>query len=141
MSQPDDGPLVACVNSSEDIVQLLADYLRLEGFRTVTHVTPLRCGAGPVIDFLSELRPDACVFSVSLPYAESWREFRAVSAAVPDVPFVLTTTNLRALESVVGPVEGIEILGKPFDLDEVCRVVRRAVGRLATPPACAAPAA
>ena len=31
-------PLVTCVNSSEDIVQLLAEYLRLEGFRAVTHV-------------------------------------------------------------------------------------------------------
>ena len=140
MSQPDAGPLVACVNSSEDIVQLLADYLRLEGFRAVTHVTPVRWGAGPVIEFVSELRPDACVFSVSLPYAESWREFRTVSAAVPDVPLVLTTTNLRALESVVGPVEGIEILGKPFDLDEVSRAVRRALGRRASAAACVAPA-
>src|SRR3712207_6848488 len=47
---------------------LLADYLRLEGFRTVTHTTPLRWGAEPLITFLSDLQPDACAFTVSLPY-------------------------------------------------------------------------
>ena len=120
-------PLVACVDSSEDIVQLLADYLRLDGFRAVTHATPVRWGAEPVIAFVREVRPDACVFSVSLPYAASWAEVRAVRAAVPDVPVVLTTTNRRALEAAVGPVDGVELFGQPFDLDAVCRAVRRAL--------------
>ena len=122
------GPLIACVDSSEDVTRLLADYLRLEGFRAVTHVTPVRWGAGPVITFLTDVRPDACVFTVSLPYAESWAEFRVVRAAVPNVPFVLTTTNKRALEVAVGPVDGIELFGKPFDLGQVCQAVRRALG-------------
>ena len=123
------GPLVACVNSSEDLVQLLAEYLELEGFRAVAHATPIRWGAGPVIDFVSDLRPDACVYSVGPPYEASWREFEALRAAVPDVPCVLVTTNLRALRSLVGPVDGIEVIGMPFDLDEVCRAVRRALDR------------
>ena len=127
MTQDETRPLVACVDSSEDVAALLADYLRLEGFRAVTHVTPVRCGAQPAIDFLADLRPDACVFTVSLPYAESWAEFQAVRAAVPDVPFVLTTTNRRALEAAVGPADGIELFGKPFDLGEVCDAVRRVV--------------
>ena len=125
MSHDETGPLVACVDSSEDIAQLLADYLRLEGLRAVTHVTPVRWGAEPVIAFITNLRPDACVFTVSLPYAESWAEFQTLRAAIPDVPFVLTTTNRRALEAAVGPVDGIELFGKPFDLGEVCNAVRR----------------
>ena len=120
-------PLVACVDSSEDVAQLVADYLRLDGFRAVTHVTPVCWGAEPVISFVTELRPDACVFTVSLPYAESWREFQALRAAAPDVPFVLTTTNVRALEAAAGPVDGIELFGRPFDLDQVCQAVRRAI--------------
>src|SRR3712207_2819425 len=94
-------PLVACVDSSEDVVQLLADYLRLEGFRAVTHATPVAWGVDPVIRFVADLRPDACVYNVSLPYRENWAEFEALRAAVPDVPFVLTTTNLHALRSLV----------------------------------------
>ena len=122
-------PLIACVDSSEDVVEMLADYLGLEGFRAVTHVTPVRWGTEPVVRLVAEVRPDACVFTVSLPYVESWAEFQALRAAVPDVPFVLTTTNLRALEAAVGPVDGIELLGIPYDLDEVCRAVRRALDR------------
>src|SRR3712207_4274491 len=94
-------PLIACVDSSEDVTQLLADYLRLEGMRAVTHVTPVRWGAAPVIAFLTDLRPDVCVFTVSAPYAESWAEFQALRAALPALPVVLTTTNKRALEAVV----------------------------------------
>jgi DNA-binding response OmpR family regulator len=132
MSASGTRPLIACVDSSEDVANLLADYLRLEGFRTVAHTTPIRWGAEPVISFIAELRPDACVFTVSLPYAESWAEFQALRAAVPHVPFVLTTTNRRALEEAVGPVDSIELLGKPYDLDEVCQAVRRALaGRTA----------
>ena len=123
----DTRPLVACVDSSEDVANLLADYLRLGGFRTVVHTTPVRWGAEPVISFIRELRPDACVFTVSLPYPESWREFQALRAALPDLPFVLTTTNQRALEEAVGPVDSIELLGKPYDLDAVCQAVRRAL--------------
>ena len=137
MSHPDTAPLVAVVNSSEDVVQLLADYLRLDGFRAVTHVTPIRWGSEPVVRFVSELRPDACIYNVSLPYAESFAEFRAVCAAVPDVPCVLVTTNLHALRSLVGDgdVDGIEVIGKPFDLDEVCAALRRAIDRHAAPAA------
>jgi len=117
-------PLVACVDSSEDVVQLLAEYMRLEGFRAVTHVTPIRWGSEPIIQFVTNLTPDACVYAVSLPYEESWRECEAVRAAVPHVPFILTTTNERALHELVGPTDSIEIIGKPYDLNRVCEAVR-----------------
>ena len=120
-------PLVACVNSNEDVVQLLADSLRLDSFRAVSHATPIRQGADPVIQFVRDLRPDACIYNVSLPYAESWRHFEALRAAVPDVAFVLTTVNARGLEAAVGPTESIEILGKPLDLEQLCAAVRRAL--------------
>ena len=126
-------PLVACVDSSEDVAQLLAEYLRLEGFRAVTHVTPVRWGAQPVIDFVTELRPDACIYTVSLPYDESWAEFQALRAAAPDVPFILTTTNMRALQAAVGPIDGIELFGRPFDLDQVCEALRRSLAGCTAP--------
>ena len=121
------GPLIACVDSSEDIVQLLADSLCLDGFRVVTHATPLRRGSEPVIQFIAGLRPDACIYTIGLPYAASWAKFQALRGAVPDVPFVLTTLNRRGLEGAVGPVDSIELLGKSFDLDEIARAVRRAL--------------
>jgi DNA-binding NtrC family response regulator len=128
---PDTGPpLVACINSSEDVVQLLADWFREEGFRAVSYVTPIRYGTAPVVQFVTALQPDVCVYTVSIPYQESWAEFQALRRAAPEVPFVLTTTNVRALRELVGPVdlEPYELFGKPFDLDQVCQAVRRALG-------------
>ena len=120
-------PLVAYVNSSEDIVELLAEVLRDEGFRAVTHVTPSRLGPAPVMTFLSQLLPQACVFNVSVPYEQSWAEFVQVQAAVPSCAYVVTTTNKRALDELVGPTDSIEVIGKPFDLDHIVQAVRRAV--------------
>ncbi len=120
-------PLVACCDANEEVAQLLADYLQLDGFRTVAHVMPSGAGAAPVIQFVSQVRPDACIVTVSLPYAESWATFQALRAAVPTVPVVLTTTDMHALAAAVGPLDGIDVFGKPCDLDALCQAVRRAL--------------
>jgi DNA-binding NarL/FixJ family response regulator len=122
-----DPPLIACVNSSEDVVLLLRDLMLEEGWRAVTHVTPLRYGSAPVIQFLRQLQPDVAVYTVSLPFRESWAEFQQLRAAVPGVSYVLTTTNKEALDEIVGPTEAVEIIGKPFDIDQVVEAVRRAL--------------
>ena len=118
-------PLVACCNSSEDIVELLADVLQHEGWRALTHVTPTKLGPQPTIDFLTQLQPHACIYSVSLPYQESWEIFQAVQQAVPGCAWVVTTTNKQALDSIVGPTNTLEIMGKPVDIEEVVQAVRR----------------
>ena len=120
-------PLIACLNSSEDVVQLLAEYLHLDGFRTASHAAPTLAGTKPTLQFLTQVRPDAYVYCVSLPYEESWREFEALRAAMPDVPFVLTTVNKRGLEAAVGPTDSVEVFGRPFDLEQVCAAVHRAL--------------
>ena len=120
-------PLVACVNSSQDIVELLASVLQEEGYRAVTHVSPTREGPQPEIDFLRNVRPQVVIYNVSLPYEASWKEFLQVRATVPDCPFVVTTTNKRALDELVGPTNTIEIIGKPYDLDHILAVVRQAL--------------
>ena len=120
-------PLVACVDSSEDIVALVADVLKDEGWQAVTHVTPATEGPAPTIDFLTQAQPQACIYSVSLPYAASWANFQAVRDAMPGCAWVVTTTNKRALDAIVGPTESLDIWGKPFDLDQVVASVRRAL--------------
>ena len=120
-------PLVACCNSSEDIVALLADVLKHEGFRAVTHVSPATLGPDPTINFLTQVRPHACIYSVSLPYEASWTNFQQVRQALPGCAWVVTTTNKRALDTLVGPTDTIEIWGKPFDIDDVVASVRRAL--------------
>ena len=120
-------PLVACVNSSQDLLDLIADALQTCGLRAVTMVSNLREGVRPVIAFLHQLRPDACVYAVSVPYRPSWAEFLAVRAAVPGCRWVVTTTNKGALEQFVGETEAFELLGLPYDLDHLRACVRRAL--------------
>ena len=127
-------PLVACCNASEDIVELLAEVLQLAGFRTVTHVSPTKLGPAPTIAFLTAVQPQACVYSVSLPYEERWHIFAQVRAAVPDCGWVVTTTNKRALEAQVGPTHSIEVWGKPFNIDDIVGSVRRVLAE--GEPAC-----
>jgi hypothetical protein len=40
---------------------------------------------------------------------------------------VLTTTNKRALDALVGRTPAQELVGKPFDLDALVQAVRRAL--------------
>ena len=53
-----------------------------------------------------------------------YREFRQADG-VRDIPIVLTTTNTKALHDIVGATEALEIVGKPYDLDELATIVRR----------------
>lgn len=132
-------PLVVCVSTGTVVAQLLADYLRTDGFRTVPFVTPDRAGAATVIEFLTACAADACVSIVSVPYAERWQEGQQLRAAMPDVAVVLTTVNRQGLEAVVGPTDCLEVFGKPADLAAVGVAVRHALAaRAATrdsPPA------
>ena len=120
-------PLIACLNSSQDLVELLGDVLEYGGFRTASLATTHREGAQPAIDFLRRVRPQACVYAVSVPYRESWAVYQEVQQAIAGCAWVLTTTNKRALTDLVGQTAAFEIMGKPYDIDQLVAVVRHAL--------------
>jgi hypothetical protein len=66
---------------------------------------------------------------VSLPYEANWNNFIEFRRHVNDrnVAVVLTTTNKRALTELIGSTNAIEILGKPYDLEQLAAAVRRAL--------------
>lgn len=126
------GPLVAVINSSQDIVTILQSALAQDGFPSVALVSTIAGGASAPLAFLREQQPAAVLYSVSPPYRESWQILQAVRRDWPGACFVVTTTNVGALRSYVDAADAIELIGKPFDLDEITRALRRV---LDMPPA------
>ncbi len=67
------------------------------------------------------------IYDIAPPYEENWKFFQLIKGAkaAEGRQFVLTTTNRAALEQFVGEIDAIEIIGKPFDLDEVLTTVKK----------------
>jgi DNA-binding NtrC family response regulator len=129
-------PLIAVLNSSQDIVNLIQQVLVGEGYRVVTLATSNQLGGVSEREFLRQHQPQAAVYSVSPPYERSWAICSMLRREMPHFGWVVTTTNTRALEEWVGPTDAIELIGKPFDLDLLVEAVTRAVaGPHAPPPA------
>jgi DNA-binding NtrC family response regulator len=129
-------PLIAVVNSSRDVVETIADILRNEGgYRAATFVSRVTVGVDDAIRFLRDVDPAICVYAVAFPYGRSWDRFQEIRQRLPELPFVLTTANVEALELFAGPTNAIELIGKPFDLQDLLDAVARALDRVAVPVA------
>ena len=127
---------VVVFNASEDTVDMLSTFFRALGLDAAGEAWPARNPLSIEIiqDFVRRHRPDVIVFDVSFPYDHNWmryREFREADG-VREIPIVLTTTNTKALHDIVGATEALEIVGKPYDLDELATVVKRVLSKLSS---------
>ena len=128
---PDPVPVVAVINSTPDIVDLLRLAVEKEGFVAVTALTfEIRDGKTDLDHLIQQHQPSVIVYDIAPPYDANWKLFQHV-AAMPVMKgrqFVLTSTNRAHVEKIAGPQEHIyEIVGKPFDLAEIATAVKQAV--------------
>ena len=122
---------VAIFNSSDDTVELLRYTLERAGFATAAgHVPDIMRGRLDFIAFVEQHDPAALIYDISIPYAENWKFLRLLRDAevMRGRPIVVTTTNKRALDDLVGPTEAIEIMGKPYEPQQIVEAVRKALG-------------
>ena len=125
-------PTIGVINSNEDTTEMLRACLQSAGFSSVVigHVTEIKRGQTDFLRFLETHDPRIFVWDISIPYEENWRfvQLMMSSDRMHGRRVILTTTNKRALEALVGHTETIEIIGKPYDLDLVLQAVQNAAG-------------
>jgi len=121
--------VVAIFNTSEDTTDLLRIVFENAGFVVVTAFTNLlRDGKVDLEAFMRQHQPEVIVYDIAVPYEQNWRLFEHIRAApaCEGVSFVLTTTNVKHVRRLAGDLEVHEIVGKPYDLDEILGALRQA---------------
>jgi len=122
---------VAIINTTPDIVEMLKSAIEPAGIVVVSALTrEIREGVVDVEQFVRQHGPKAVLYDIAPPYAENWQFFQHVSnmPAMKDLQFVLTSTNAKHVQDLAGRHQQIyEIVGKPYDLDQVVQATREAV--------------
>ncbi len=124
-------PVVAVINSNADTVEMLRLILQEHGFECVTaHTDEIKRGTLDFPRFLQEHDPRAIVYDIPPPYDQNWTfvNLLRTSEAMRGRALIVTTTHKGNLETLVGPTDAIEIIGKPYDLDQIIKAVQRGLG-------------
>lgn len=121
-------PSVAIFNSSEDTIEVLKIALEQEGYVVSSaHVADVKKGQVDVLQFVEQHRPDVIIYDIALPYEENWTFLRLLksSDALKHIKWVLTTTHGKRLRELVGECgEVYEVIGKPYDLQQIVTAVK-----------------
>lgn len=128
---PNDAPItIAVLNTSDDVVELLRIVFEQAGFVVVSaHLDDIKRGETDLDRMIAQHSPSVIVYDVAPPYDRQWAFMQHLRAMPPlqRLPFVLTTTNAARLREIVGTDAMVhEIVGKPYDLDQILNAVRSA---------------
>ena len=115
-------PKILFVEDDPDIRHLVKTILRLEGYPVLV--------AGSAAEMYERLaaRPSAILLDALLPDADGFDLCRVLKAADPDRPVILLSAPVSPpLERLAREAGADAILSKPFDVDDLARIVRLAL--------------
>jgi DNA-binding response OmpR family regulator len=126
--------VVALFNASDDTVEMVQRMLDASGFNCLIgcHFSDLKKGRIDFARYLDAHDPDVVIFDISPPYKENWDFFKTLRDAkgMEGRGLVLTTTNKARLDETVGKdSDAFEVVGKPYDLDQIKGAIHAAERR------------
>ena len=126
--------VVALFNASEDTVEMVRRMLDASGFNCLIgcHFADLRKGHVDFARYVGEHQPEVVIFDISPPYRKNWQFFTTLRGgkAMEGRGLVVTTTNKERLDETVGQdSDALEIVGKPYDLDQIKDAIHAALKR------------
>jgi DNA-binding NtrC family response regulator len=129
MSQTPD--VVAVINSTTDIVDMLRIAIEQAGLVVVSALTPeIRDGRVDLEQFVKQHEPKVIVYDIAPPYEPNWNLFQHV-ASMPVMQgrqFVITSTNARQVERLASPQDHVyEVVGKSDDLGRIVQATKEAL--------------
>lgn len=122
--------VTAIINTSPDIIDLLRRAFEPAGLIAVTALShQIREGVVDVQAFLTQHDPKVVVYDIAAPYDANWKLFQHICSmpAMKGREIVLTSMNIRHVQELAGHNQRVyEVVGKPFDLDQIVRAVKEA---------------
>jgi DNA-binding response OmpR family regulator len=127
-------PVVVLFDASDDTAEMVQRMLTASGYTCLVgcQFADLKKGRVDFARYLDQHQPAVVIFDISPPYVENWHFFKALrdSKAMEGRGLVLTTTNKPRLDEEVGEnSEAFEIVGKPYDLDQINLAIDAALKR------------
>lgn len=127
-------PVVAVLNSNDDTVELIRYYLENEGYVVVSaHLADVKRGETSIEEYIAEHDPKVILYDIAPPYDRSWLFLQHIrsQSAIRGRRFVLTSTHPERVQQIAGEAaaeEIHEIIGKPYDLQQIVNAVKQALG-------------
>jgi CheY-like chemotaxis protein len=124
-------PVALVVNTSPDIVDMLRVALEHAGIVVVSTLTHMvRDGEVDLDRFVAQHQPGVVVYDIAPPYESNFQLFEHIRRmpVMAGRQFVITSTNARQVEKLAaGSTPVYEIIGKPFDIDQIVQATREAL--------------
>jgi CheY-like chemotaxis protein len=110
---------VAIFNDSAPVLSTMRQWCEMHGHGVFTaQVSQMSMPHLNIERVVLANRSEVVVYDVAMPYDSNWDLLDVIrqQPALAGIPFVLTTINKVALDSVVGTTEALQMTGQPADL-------------------------